>query len=369
MEKWYTIKNTEILDTPALVVYPNIVKKNIQEVIAMIGDVSRLRPHIKTHKSIEATQLMMAAGIHKFKCATIAEAEILGLAVAKDVLLAYQPVGPKLHRFIELIKAYPNTQYSCLVDNLDSAKEQSGAFLSHHLTINVYLDINLGFDRTGIIPNEKAFELYKSCTEMPGIRMVGMHAYDGHIHDTDFQERQEKCNEAFQKVEALSAKILRGGMPQPKIIAGGTPTYSIHCKRPDVECSPGTFIYWDKGYTDLCAEQNFNPAILLITRVISLPNTTKLCLDLGHKSVASENELSKRIFFLNAPDLKPIGHSEEHLIVEAGDNHGYKVGDILYGVPYHVCPSVALHDRAFTIDNQYVTGFWKTIARDRYIHF
>jgi D-serine deaminase-like pyridoxal phosphate-dependent protein len=106
---------------------------------------------------------------------------------------------------------------------------------------------------------------------------------------------------------------------------------------------------------------------LVISRVVSLPDETKICLDLGHKSVASEKELSKRVYFLNAPELVMCGHSEEHLVADAGKNHRYKVGDVLYGVPYHVCPTVALYERAITIENNKVSGEWKNTARDRKI--
>ena len=116
-DNWFVINDIDKLDTPALVIYPERVKENIVILKSMIDDVSRLRPHVKTHKSKEAAMLMLEAGITKFKCATIAEAEMLGLSKAPDVLLAYQPVGPKLARFVKLIKAYPATQFSCLVDN------------------------------------------------------------------------------------------------------------------------------------------------------------------------------------------------------------------------------------------------------------
>src|SRR5207342_1159785 len=94
----------------------------------MIGDVDRLRPHIKTSKSPDVTKLMLKAGITKFKCATIAEAEMLAQSNAPDVLLAYQPLGPKLDRFISLIKKYSSTKFSCLTDNTNAANEQSLAF-------------------------------------------------------------------------------------------------------------------------------------------------------------------------------------------------------------------------------------------------
>ena len=112
MESWYKIENIDTIDSPALLVFPERVKKNIATAITMVGDVNRLRPHIKTNKSPRAVQLMQEMGINKFKCATIAEAEMLGMVWARDVLLAYQPSGPKLKRFIEVAKNYPKSYRS-----------------------------------------------------------------------------------------------------------------------------------------------------------------------------------------------------------------------------------------------------------------
>ena len=106
-KNWYQIDNIDELDSPVLIVFPERVKANIQTAISMVADVSRLRPHVKTNKSAEATQLMLDTGITKFKCATIAEAEMLGMIKAPDVVLAYQPLGPKLYRFIELVRNFP----------------------------------------------------------------------------------------------------------------------------------------------------------------------------------------------------------------------------------------------------------------------
>ena len=361
-ESWYEIKNINELDSPALVVFPDRVKHNIQLAIDMIGDVDRLRPHIKTNKSPDVARLMLNAGITKFKCATIAEAEMLALCIAPDVLLAYQPLGPKLDRFASLIKKYPATKFSCLTDNTDAANEQASVFTANDLTAPVFIDLNVGMNRTGISPDEKAIELAKHCSTLKGIDLVGLHAYDGHIRDVNFEAKKKKCDEAFGLVEKLNVKL-----KLTTIVMGGSPAFSVHCKRKNIECSPGTFVYWDKGYTDLCPEQKFLPAIVLVTRIISLPSSNKICTDLGHKSVAAENEITRRVFFLNTEGLKPVGQSEEHLVLETNENHSYKVGDIFYGLPYHVCPTVALYERVFTIENGDVTGEWKNIARDRKI--
>lgn len=295
--EWFSIDNINQLDSPALVVYPDRVKENIRMLVSMIDDVHRLRPHVKTNKSKEACQLMMEAGISKFKCATIAEAEMLALCTAKEVLLAYQPVGPKLQRFAALIKAYPRTVFSCLIDQADTAKKIAAFFESINIRVPVYIDLNVGMNRTGISPANEAIQLYNDCTHARGIEPVGLHVYDGHIHQSDLEGRRSECDAAFEMVEEVKAALIEKMLPEPIIIAGGTPTFPIHCKRKSIECSPGTFIYWDKGYQDIFREQCFLPAALVISRVVSLPDTNRICLDLGHKSVASENELTEEFTF------------------------------------------------------------------------
>jgi D-threonine aldolase len=367
LDDWFDIKNVTEVDSPALVVYPARVHENIRTLLTMIDDPKRLRPHVKTFKSKEPAALMMKAGIDKFKCATIAEAEMLGMIGAKDVLLAYQPSSVKLKRFIILIKKYPSTIFSCLIDNLDSTKTISDEAVKNEIIIPVYLDLNVGMNRTGIHPDDAAIDLYKQCAQLKGLKVSGLHAYDGHIRSKDFKQRERECNAAFKPVEALNKKLLKSGFHQSVIVAGGSPTFPIHAKRKNVECSPGTFIFWDKGYQDTCPEQKFLPAALVISRIISLPDDSKICLDLGHKSIAPENELARRVYFLNAPELKFISQSEEHLVADVGPHHSYKVGDVLYGLPFHICPTCALYERAIIIEKNMAVGEWKTIARDRRI--
>jgi D-serine deaminase-like pyridoxal phosphate-dependent protein len=361
------IDNIENLDSPVLVVFPERVKQNIATLKGMIDDVSRLRPHAKTYKNCQVTLLMLEAGITKFKCATIAEAEMLAMCNAPDVLVAYQPVGPKLKRFIQLILSYPKTTFSCLTDNLTAATEISDAAVKNKIQISVYIDLNVGQGRTGILPDNDAVQLYIDCDVLPGVIPMGLHAYDGHLHDADFQARVKRCDECYEPVAKLQAELKEIGYPEPVIVAGGSPTFPIHAKRPSIECSPGTFIYWDKGYQTILSEQPFLPAVMVICRVISLPGETTICLDLGHKSVSAENEISKRVYFLNAPELVMKGQSEEHLVADAGLGHKYKIGDVLYGLPWHVCPTVALYERVITIEENRTVSEWKNIARDRKI--
>src|ERR1700722_11778648 len=158
---WYTISNIAELDTPALVVYPDRIRENIRRAIDMVGNPARLRPHVKTHKSPQVTRMMLEAGIRRFKCATIAEAEMLATEGAADVLLAYQPIGPKVERLVALMRKFPNTIFSCLIDNAEAARAMAAVFDAAGLEVLVWLDINVGMDRTGIAPGPAAVRLYR----------------------------------------------------------------------------------------------------------------------------------------------------------------------------------------------------------------
>lgn len=367
MEDWYTIRNVEAVDTPALVIYPERVKRNLTILKSFISDINAVRPHIKTNKCPQVVRMMLESGISKFKCATIAEAEMLAMEGAKDVLLAYQPTGPKARRFCDLQRKFRNTTFSCLTDHNTVLQELSTTAGEFGVKIRVFIDLNVGMNRTGITPGVDALALFNAATEAPEIDFIGLHAYDGHLRDPDLAVRKQKCDDAFQHVERMAKEIARRSGSQPIIVAGGTPTFPIHAKRANVEASPGTFIFWDRGYQQLLAEQPFEFAALVVTRVISTPDEHTVCLDLGHKSIASENPIANRVYLLNDASLEPIGHSEEHMVFRTAQKHNLQPGHVFYGVPHHICPTVALYDEANVCRDNRVEETWPIVARKRKI--
>ncbi|MEZ2442040.1 D-TA family PLP-dependent enzyme [Chitinophaga sp. RCC_12] len=364
--EWYQLTNAAQIDSPAIVIYKDRIKDNISLLKTMIDDIQRLRPHVKTSKIAEVIQLIMEEGITRFKFATIAEGEMLGMVNAADALMAYQPVGPKIVRLLELVQKYPHTVFSCVTDNADAALAISTAFAAQGRRLPVYVDLNVGMNRTGIRPGPDALELYQYLNTLPGVVPVGLHAYDGHLHDTDMDIRKRRCDEAYAPVAALAAAITNSGLPQPEIVAGGTPTFPVHAARKDITCSPGTFIFWDAGYAANLPEQPFKWAALVISRVISVIDEQHICVDLGHKSVAAENP-QPRVQFLNAPSAEPVSQSEEHLVLKVTDAAQYPVGTVLYGVPKHICPTVALYEKAYVAECNAVVANWRIVARDRQI--
>ncbi|WP_027065929.1 D-TA family PLP-dependent enzyme [Maribacter sp. Hel_I_7] len=361
-ENWYSLNQPEEVISPSLLVYPDRIQHNIELMISMIGDVTRLRPHVKTYKNADIINMQMARGITKFKCATIAEAELLGDCKAPDVLLAMQPIGPNAKRFVELMKKYPNSKFSTLVDNTKTLSILGELAKSNDIKISLWVDINNGMNRTGIIPDNDASELYSQLHQNLNLIAEGLHVYDGHLRNSNPATRENECNSAFDAVLALQKTIINQNIPSPKIVAGGSPTFPFHSKRLNVEASPGTTLLWDSGYGSQFPEMKFLPAAVLFTRILSKPTTGILCFDLGHKSIAPEMPFP-RIEFLDLKHSKQISQSEEHLVVEYDDLTIPEVGDVHYAIPKHICPTVVKYDTLTVIKNNAVIDHWKVSAR------
>ncbi len=365
MSHWFEVTNITEIPSPSLLVYRDRLEENIRRMVAMVqGDTTRLRPHMKTHKMGEVIKMHLAHGITKFKCATIAEAEMTAAAGAEDVLLAYPPVGPNIARFIALIGKFPSTKFSAVADSETALRALSEAAGRETLTIPTYLDLDCGMHRTGIAPDAEAVKLYQLLCSLPGIEPAGLHAYDGHIHDHDPVARSQKVEQAFAAVQTLRDKLEAMNLPAPNLIASGTPTFPMHATRGSYECSPGTCVLWDWGYGTNHADMEFLHAALVLTRIISKPAPNQLTCDLGHKAVASENP-HPRVHFLNLPDAKAVMHSEEHLVLETPRAAEFEIGDVLYGVPWHICPTVALHAYANVVSDGKVSTQWRVQGKDR----
>jgi D-threonine aldolase len=361
---WYTVENSADIPSPALLVYPDRVEQNIRRMIEIAGGVERLRPHMKTNKLREVVRMHLDQGITRFKCATIAEAEMAAAAGAPDVLLAYQPVGPNVKRFVRLVETFSGTQFSAVVDDEATIRALSDAAVEADVTVNLFLDLDGGMHRTGIAPGERALELYRLLSTLPGLHAAGLHMYDGHIHDTDLEIRRQASDESFAHVEKMRDAIAADGLAVPTVVAGGTPTFPLHAARTGVECSPGTSVFWDSSYSTILPDLDFSPAVVLLTRVVSRPEENRLCLDLGHKAVASENP-HPRVKLFDLEDATAVGHSEEHLVLETERASEFPVGSALYGVPWHVCPTVALHNEAIVVRNGRADERWQIVARAR----
>jgi D-serine deaminase-like pyridoxal phosphate-dependent protein len=364
--QWYELENPTEVCSPALLVYPDRIEENIRSMIKIANGAMHLRPHVKTHKMAEVVMLQMKHGITKFKCATISEAEMVAKCGAPDILLAMQPVGPNLDRFFKLKHIFDKSKISCITDSEQIIIQLSDKARKTGLETHVWLDINVGMNRTGVIPGEKAIRLYSRIVDSPMLIAEGLHVYDGHIHEPDFAKRKKICDESYAPVQSMVEELEHDGITAIKIVAGGTPSFPVHAQRKGVDLSPGTTLLWDFGYSTSFTDMDFLNAAVLLTRIVSKPGKDLLCLDLGHKAVASEMA-QPRVKLFGIKSYTVVGHNEEHMVIRTNEADKFNTGDHLYGIPWHICPTVDRHEFVTIVTNKKATGQWMVEARKRKI--
>ena len=365
MDGSYLVRNSSSLPSPALLVYPEKIKENTALAISIAGSPERLRPHVKTHKTAQIVRLQIEAGIGKFKCATIAEAEMLAECGVKDVLIAYQLVGPNIIRLLELCKKYGDVAFKVLVDDRRIAKVLSENLAAANLEIEVLLDIDPGMGRTGVAPDENAVEFYLELGKLKGIIPGGFHCFDGHNNQKDPGERMSAAKECMATLTRLKDKVERIGGRVPRMVLGGTSTFPCYAKYEPTELSPGTCFLQDWSYLERYKDMPFQPGALLFSRIVSKPGAGRVTLDAGCKAIASDPPGERGIVY-SAAGFKSLFQSEEHWVFEVDSSESYNVGDELYILPTHICPTFALHQQVCVIDESgRWADSWNVTARDR----
>ncbi len=362
--QWSELQGLEKLASPCLLVAPAAVQANIDRMIAAVQDPARLRPHVKTHKMPAIVALQRAAGIDKCKVATLAEAEMAATAGVRDLLWAYPPVGPNLGLLERLIERFPETSFAVTVDDPETLGPVAKRFANGERPLRVFIDIDCGMHRTGVAMGAPLEDLGEAIQSQAGLKLAGWHVYDGHLHQPSAVERRVA---ARQIIDALQQTLQTGSWPADlTIVGGGSPTFATWASETAWECSPGTPLLWDVGYGSDYPELGFEVAAVLLTRVISRPAADQLCFDLGYKAVAAENPLDRRLVLPAFPEAELVGQSEEHLVLRTPRAAEIPIGSAAFAFPKHICPTVALHDRAFLVEDQRVSGaFWEITARRR----
>lgn len=358
----------ENLASPCLVIFQDRLLHNMDLMLKIAGSPQRLRPHCKTHKMEQIIRLWVERGVTKHKAATIAECEMLALAGATDVLFAYNPVGPNIARLVTLALDFPECRFSCTADSEKPLRQLSEMATQAGTTIGVFLDVNVGMERTGIAPSmRQGVELYALAGTLSGIRPGGFHVYDGHRREMSPADRKAAVAAAWPLVTKLRSECEAAGAEVPVLACGGTPTFPCYAEMTDpaIELCPGTSVLHDAGYAIHFPDLPFSPAAAVVTRVVSRPASNRMTLDIGNKAVAADPPKGARIYLPDLPDAVQDLHSEEHmgLITESADR--YEPGDVLMAIPMHICPTAALYDQVAVIDGGRIVDYWEVTSRNR----
>jgi len=368
MDTFPFVKNSASLPSPALLFYEDAIRDNYVEAIRIAGSASRVRPHIKTHKTAEMVRIAMSFGIAKFKCATIAEAEMLSATGAQDILVAYTLVGRNAERLVELAQKYPKVKFSVLVDAPGPARSLEKLVLRAGVTIGAFLDLDVGQHRTGISPGKAAEELYGYVASCRGLYAAGLHCYDGHNHQHDFGERMAASEVCRAIMESFRGPLLKAGMPVPEVVMGGTPTFPCYATMEGITLSPGTCFLHDYSYASSFPDLHFKTAAVILAHVISRNDGLgTFTIDLGYKGVSADPQ-GLRGFIINLEGCEPVLQNEEHWVFTTPKGGLPEIGSEVYVIPTHICPTVALYERAYIVDKDFKwRSEWKIAARDRCI--
>ncbi len=359
----YLVKDASRIVTPALLIYPKIVEQNIRITLGMVGnDPQRWRPHIKTAKLGAVMRQMMGQGIQNFKCATTLELLTACQLGASDVLVAFAMTGANAQRVLEVAKQFPKTRVSVLVE----AGEQLAVW--RDTGIGIFVDVNPGMNRTGV-SNERVADIVK-LARASGAAFRGLHWYDGHLGGGEPEERKAAAHNGYDKLVEIVKAVEAAGCPVGEVITSGTPVAPYGYSYPGFantkfvqRISPGTVVYNDTTSLKQLAGFGYQAAALILTTVISHPAADRITCDAGHKSVSADAGVPT-CAVIGHPELTPLKPSEEHLPMEVAA--GAKVpaiGENLYLIPRHVCPSVNNFDEALMIVDGRVSGVEKVHAR------
>jgi D-serine deaminase-like pyridoxal phosphate-dependent protein len=368
-DRRYSVAGIEDVMTPALVIYPEMIAANIESTLKLLaGNADRWRVHIKTAKLGYTLRMLLERGVQNFKCATTLELLVACQNGAKDVLYAYPAMGANARRAREIAQEFPDVHISVLAESDGQVRQWRGS------RVGIFLDINPGMNRTGIEQSqrEQIVSLARAIGDA-GLQFRGLHYYDGQYGSVAESDRRRESHQGYDRLLEIVSDLERSGVGVPEVITAGTPTFpcslsyeGFHDGNFVHRVSPGTIIYCDAtSLQQLPPEYGYGAAASVATRVVSHPRAGMLTCDAGHKAVSADAGVPTCVV-VGHPELTPLSPSEEHLPMAVSEGGACpQIGDVLYLVPRHVCPTVNNFDCALLVRDGHVEAVEKVSARGR----
>lgn len=355
--------------TPALLIDRDRVQHNIETTLRLCGgDANRWRPHVKTAKLGYVMRMLVDAGVRQFKCATSLELSVACQTGAQDVLVAYPLVGANAARVSEIAKRHPSIAVSALVEN------QSQLPQWRETPVSLFVDVNPGMNRTGV-PEDQIDTIVSLCRSIvsSGLRFRGLHYYDGHLSKYGIADRCQQAHLGYGRLMRIVDILASDGLEVPEVITAGTPAFPCSLSYPRFRnvpfvhrVSPGTVVYCDTtSLSQLPPEYGYLPAAVVMTRVVSHPAPGMITCDAGHKCVSADAGVPTCVA-LGHPGLEPLAPSEEHLPMRVADAAAVpEIGEPLFLLPRHVCPTVNNFDDAVIVSGEKLIAIEPVSARGR----
>lgn len=359
------------LNTPVLILDLDILDRNIAAMAALAeAHGVSLRPHAKTHKSVDIAKRQLAAGAVGLCCAKIGEAEVLADGGITGLLITSPVSAPAaIVRLASLAKRSPGL--IATVDNAAVAERIAQALIDADAALDVMIDIDPGIRRTGVASPEAAVDLANAIAASGRLRLRGVQYYCGmQQHVEDYAERRAAIVERTDYLKTVIAALTEAGHP-PEIISGsGTGTHRIDLDLGVfTEFQTGSYALMDKQYLDCDligdATTPFAPSLGVDARVVSANHEALVTIDAGFKSLSTDGGVA----------MVTRGAPAETMFVFMGDEHAALIGPgigarsqpgdpVSLTVP-HCDPTVNLYDHYHVVQGDTLVAIWPVSARGR----
>jgi D-serine deaminase-like pyridoxal phosphate-dependent protein len=365
-----TGKNKFDLDTPCLVLDMDLLERNLATMQHAVREAEKnIRPHVKTHKCSALAKKQIEAGAIGVCAAKLTEAEALAEAGISNILITAPVVTQaKMERLVNLAGEDPTSMV--VVDNAETITLLDAASRQRNLTLDVLLDLNVGLDRTGVKPSDAA-AVAEHIGACHNLRLRGVQAYAGHVqHIHSYEKRKETSLHAL-KSAAKVFRDLEAAYPDCIIFsASGTGTFDIDCAIPELtELQVGSYAVMDAEYLAVGSEADetrfrpFEPALRLLTTVISIGHSGFVTVDAGLKTLYKDGAVPQVI----TPEYRSLTYDwfgdEYGKISGPHDSDLPPLGSVLELITSHCDPTINLFDNVYLTRGEKVIGTWEIDLR------
>ena len=359
------------LNTPVLVLDIAALDRNIAKMQALVEHHAvALRPHAKTHKSVDIAQRQIAAGAVGVCCAKIGEAEVLVDGDVRDVLIT-SPVAAHaaITRLAQL--AALDMGVMSVVDAPAIASALNEALRTIGARMAVLIDIDPGIHRTGVASPDAAVALAAHIATLDHIDFAGVQFYCGmQQHIEDFAERRTSIVERTDYLRTVIDALTQAGFTPGIVSGGGTGTHAIDLELGlFTELQTGSYVFMDRQYLD-CALAESDPApfevsLMVDSRVVSANHAKLVTIDAGFKSLSSDGGVAT-VVRGGPPESGFAFMGDEHsALIYPAISDMLNAGDAVSLIVPHCDPTVNLYDYYHVVDGDTLVAMWPVSARGR----
>jgi D-serine deaminase-like pyridoxal phosphate-dependent protein len=359
----------ERLCTPALVLDLAALEHNVAAMAAYCSEKGvALRPHAKTHKSVEVARRQLEAGAIGISVATIGEAERLTDGGIGNLLITSPLATPaKLARLRALLERAEGLMV--VADSLPGVDDLAQAVAGADRQLIVLVDLGVGRQRTGCTLTEHALAVARRIAGSNTLSFGGVQAYAGNLqHVADFSERRRQDALESAKVGELVEGLRAEGLAPRMITGAGTGSHALDAaggRFTELQC--GSYVFMDVQYQHVALRpdepQPFEPALFVRTSVISANAAGHVTTDAGLKRFATDGP--RPVIARGAPEgAEYYFFGDEHGRIELPDAPAHlPVGTALECITPHCDPTVNLYDVYHVVHGDMLVDIWPIDAR------